>query len=86
MNGYDLPITLPHPISSLQQCLAADQLKTATSYLLILHTLEPLQTTSQDTVRLLEMTLQAEDFEVLLAGICSVLAHFPLDSSCTMGC
>ncbi|KAG0336887.1 hypothetical protein BG000_006049 [Podila horticola] len=66
------------PKDLFEQCLAADQLKTATSYLLILHTLEPLVTTSQDTVRLLEKTLQAQDFE-----LCKELVRFlnSIDSS-----
>ncbi|KAF9570180.1 hypothetical protein EC968_002119 [Mortierella alpina] len=59
------------PKDLFERCLAADQLKTATSYLLILHTLEPLQTTSQDTVRLLEKTLQAQDYE-----LCKELVRF----------
>ncbi|KAF9197029.1 hypothetical protein BGZ50_002740 [Haplosporangium sp. Z 11] len=59
------------PRDLFERCLDADQLKTATSYLLILHTLEPLQTTSQDTVRLLEKTLQAQDFE-----LCKELVRF----------
>ncbi|KAF9586012.1 hypothetical protein BGW38_010406 [Lunasporangiospora selenospora] len=59
------------PRDLFERCLEADQLKTATSYLLILHTLEPIQTTSQDTVRLLERTLQAQDFE-----LCKELVRF----------
>ncbi|KAG0227961.1 hypothetical protein BGW41_003585 [Actinomortierella wolfii] len=69
-----------NPKDLFEQCLASDQLKTATSYLLILHTLEPLQhTTSQDTVRLLERTLQAQDYE-----LCKELVRF-LNSIDTSG-
>ncbi|KAG0258412.1 hypothetical protein DFQ27_004650 [Actinomortierella ambigua] len=69
-----------NPKDLFEQCLASDQLKTATSYLLILHTLEPLQhTTSQDTVRLLERTLQAQDYE-----LCKELVRF-LNSIDTTG-
>ncbi|KAI8605643.1 RIC1-domain-containing protein [Dissophora ornata] len=67
------------PKDLFEQCLAADQLKTATSYLLILHTLEPLQTTSQDTVRLLEKTLQAQDFE-----LCKELVRFLNSIDCKL--
>jgi len=39
-------------------------LKTATSYLLVLHTLEPSADSSKDTIRLLSKAMKAEDYEV----------------------
>lgn len=43
-------------------CLETGKLKTATSYLIILQTLEPFSVSSQLQMDLLEKTLQAENF------------------------
>ncbi|RUS33898.1 RIC1-domain-containing protein [Jimgerdemannia flammicorona] len=55
-----------NPKDLFEMCMAEDRLKTATSYLIILHTLQPLAVGGKDTVRLLQKALDAENFEVTL--------------------
>jgi hypothetical protein len=50
------------PKELFQSCLEKDDLKTATSYLIVLQTLEPFSVSSRLQVDLLEKTLDAEDF------------------------
>jgi hypothetical protein len=47
-----------------QLCLREDRLKTATSYLIIIQTLEPLSVASHDTVLLLQSAIDAGNYEV----------------------
>jgi hypothetical protein len=49
-------------------CLKEDRLKTATSYLIIIQTLEPLSVASRDTIRLLQMAMDAGNYEVHTDG------------------
>jgi hypothetical protein len=54
-----------------EQCLELQQLRTATSYLLILQTLEPASVSSKYAVELLERSFESEDYE-----LCKELVRF----------
>lgn len=57
---YRLPCAQPISISSsFQTCLATGRLKTAASYLLVLHTLEQLDGSSIEAIRLLRIAMSA---------------------------
>jgi hypothetical protein len=47
-----------------QKCISANLLKVAASYLLVLHNLESLEQSSQDTVCLLKAAMTAGDWAV----------------------
>ncbi|CAG8457736.1 2822_t:CDS:10 [Acaulospora colombiana] len=51
------------PKDLFEKCMSAGLLKTATSYLLVLHTLEPSTDSSKDTIRLLSKAMDSEDYE-----------------------
>ncbi|CAG8522977.1 22493_t:CDS:10 [Cetraspora pellucida] len=53
------------------KCMETGLLKTAASYLLVLHTLEPIADSSNDTIRLLSKAMEAEDYE-----LCKELVRF----------
>ncbi|CAG8511585.1 12925_t:CDS:10 [Acaulospora morrowiae] len=59
------------PKDLFEKCLSAGLLKTATSYLLVLHTLEPSTDSSKDTIRLLSKAMDSEDYE-----LCKELIRF----------
>jgi RAB6A-GEF complex partner protein 1 len=48
----------------LQTCLATHRLKTAGSYLLVLHNLEQLDENSSDAVQLLQTAIDAKDWQL----------------------
>ena len=52
-----------HLLSILQRCLDIGALSTATSYLIIIRTLEPCTVSSQLATELLNKSLQMDDFE-----------------------
>ncbi|CAG8494402.1 685_t:CDS:10 [Rhizophagus irregularis] len=52
------------PKDLFERCMSTGLLKTATSYLLVLHTLEPSADSSKDTIRLLSKAMKAKDYEV----------------------
>ena len=52
------------PKALFNHCLENNELKTATSFLIIIQTLEPFSISSKLQVNLLERTLEAEDFEL----------------------
>lgn len=54
-----------------EQCLDMQQLRTATSYLLILQTLEPASVSSKYAVELLERSFESEDYD-----LCKELVRF----------
>lgn len=59
-----------------QKCMQLGRLKTAASYLLVLHNLESIQQSSKDTVLLLEAAMEAEDWTLcreLLRFLCVTL-------------
>ncbi|CAI2176090.1 16264_t:CDS:10 [Funneliformis geosporum] len=58
------------PKDLFERCLSTGLLKTATSYLLVLHTLEPADS-SKDTIRLLSKAMETEDYE-----LCKELVRF----------
>ncbi|CAG8805899.1 2312_t:CDS:2, partial [Gigaspora rosea] len=53
------------------KCMETGLLKTAASYLLVLHTLEPIADSSKDTIRLLSRAMETEDYE-----LCKELVRF----------
>ncbi|GAB5586829.1 WD40 repeat protein [Umbelopsis nana] len=53
-----------NPQDLFELCLKEDRLKTATSYLIIIQTLEPLSVASRDTIRLLQMAMDAGNYEL----------------------
>lgn len=55
----------------IQSCLSVGALKTAGSYLLVLHNLEQFLDADQDIIRLLQKALEAEDM-----NLCRELVHF----------
>ncbi|KAG9303646.1 hypothetical protein G9A89_018543 [Geosiphon pyriformis] len=59
------------PKDLFERCMTTGFLKTATSYLLVLHTLEPTAHSSEDTIRLLLKAMEAEDYE-----LCTELVRF----------
>ncbi|CAG8465384.1 5719_t:CDS:10 [Paraglomus occultum] len=59
------------PKDLFEKCMSTGLLKTATSYLLVLHTLEPSADSSQDTIRLLSKAMEVEDYE-----LCKELVRF----------
>lgn len=48
----------------IQACLASDRLKTASSYLLVLHNLEQLDENSSDAIRLLRSAIESKDWQL----------------------
>ena len=54
-----------------QTCLTSDRLKTASSYLLVLHNLEQLDENSSDAIRLLRSAVDAKDWQ-----LCKELLRF----------
>ncbi|RHZ64136.1 hypothetical protein Glove_326g54 [Diversispora epigaea] len=52
------------PKDLFEKCMSTGLLKTATSYLLVLHTLEPSSDNSKDTIRLLSKAMESEDYEL----------------------
>lgn len=59
------------PKDLFEQCMERGMLKSAGGYLLVLHTLEHLKDSSQDTVRLLTKAINAGDWD-----LCKELARF----------
>ncbi|PKC14198.1 RIC1-domain-containing protein [Rhizophagus irregularis] len=59
------------PKDLFERCMSTGLLKTATSYLLVLHTLEPSADSSKDTIRLLSKAMKAKDYE-----LCKELVRF----------
>jgi len=59
------------PKDLFEQCMERGMLKSAGGYLLVLHTLEHLKDSSQDTVRLLTKAIDAGDWD-----LCKELARF----------
>ena len=59
------------PKELFELCLADGRLRTATSYLIILQTMQPLAIGGRDTVRLLEKALDENDYE-----LCKELLRF----------
>ncbi|CAO3657743.1 unnamed protein product [Umbelopsis ramanniana] len=53
-----------NPQDLFELCLREDRLKTATSYLIIIQTLEPLSVASHDTVLLLQSAIDAGNYEL----------------------
>lgn len=53
-----------HVTFSLQACLESERLRTAGSYLLVLHNLEQLDENSSDAIRLLRNAVQAKDWQL----------------------
>ncbi|CAG8583458.1 7988_t:CDS:10, partial [Racocetra persica] len=51
------------PKDLFEKCMETGLLKTAASYLLVLHTLEPIADSSKDTIRLLSKAMEAEDYD-----------------------
>ena len=62
---------LPAPQELFQESLRKGQLKTAAGYLLILHTLEEADFSSDQCIRLLQMARKAEDYD-----LCKELVRF----------
>ncbi|KAK7694310.1 hypothetical protein QCA50_001492 [Cerrena zonata] len=60
-----------NPKSLFEVCLASGRLKTAASYLLVLHNLEQLQDGHTDVVRLLRTAISAKDWQ-----LCKELLRF----------
>lgn len=52
-------------------CLADGRLRTATSYLIILQTMQPLAVGGKDTIRLLQKAMDENDYE-----LCKELVRF----------
>ncbi|PWN53330.1 RIC1-domain-containing protein [Violaceomyces palustris] len=59
------------PIDLFEKCLAAKEYKTAGSYLLVLHNLEPLEESTAHTVRLLRLAVEMNDW-----NLCKDLLRF----------
>ncbi|CAG8513882.1 710_t:CDS:10 [Ambispora leptoticha] len=59
------------PKDLFERCMTTGFLKTATSYLLVLHTLEPTAHSSEDTIRLLTRAMETEDYD-----LCTELVRF----------
>ncbi|CAG8487730.1 7760_t:CDS:10 [Ambispora gerdemannii] len=59
------------PKDLFEKCMTTGLLKTATSYLLVLHTLEPTAHSSEDTIRLLTRAMETEDYD-----LCTELVRF----------
>lgn len=59
------------PRDLFEKCLAAEELKTAGSYLLVLHNLEPLEESTRHTVRLLRRAAEARNW-----SLCKDLLRF----------
>ncbi|KAI8142660.1 RIC1-domain-containing protein [Fennellomyces sp. T-0311] len=59
------------PKDLFELCLADGRLRTATSYLIILQTMQPLAVGGKDTIRLLQKAMDVEDFE-----LCKELVRF----------
>ncbi|KAI7899477.1 RIC1-domain-containing protein [Cokeromyces recurvatus] len=59
------------PKDLFEFCLSEGRLRTATSYLIILQTLQPLEVGGKDTVRLLEKAMDEHDYE-----LCKELVRF----------
>ncbi|CAG8600077.1 32678_t:CDS:10 [Gigaspora margarita] len=59
------------PKDLFEKCMETGLLKTAASYLLVLHTLEPIADSSKDTIRLLSRAMETEDYE-----LCKELVRF----------
>lgn len=59
------------PRDLFEKCMTAGNLKTAASYLLVLHNLEPAERSSQDTVRLLKVAMARDDWQ-----LCKELSRF----------
>lgn len=62
-------------------CLADGRLRTATSYLIILQTMQPLAVGGKDTIRLLQKAMDENDYE-----LCKELVRFlsSIDSKCSV--
>ncbi|KAI9470023.1 MAG: RIC1-domain-containing protein [Benjaminiella poitrasii] len=69
------------PKDLFELCLDDGRLRTATSYLIILQTLQPLDIGSKDTVRLLQKAMDEDDYE-----LCKELVRFlsSIDSECDL--
>ena len=52
------------PLELFDECMKAQKYECATSYLIILYTMEPTAVSAKESVRLLEATLQAENYQV----------------------
>ncbi|KAF0380398.1 RIC1-domain-containing protein [Gigaspora margarita] len=59
------------PKDLFEKCMETGLLKTAASYLLVLHTLEPIADSSKDTIKLLSRAMETEDYE-----LCKELVRF----------
>ncbi|KAI9252811.1 RIC1-domain-containing protein [Phascolomyces articulosus] len=59
------------PKDLFELCLSDGRLRTATSYLIILQTMQPLAVGGKDTIRLLQKAMDVEDFE-----LCKELVRF----------
>ncbi|KAJ8656341.1 hypothetical protein O0I10_007906 [Lichtheimia ornata] len=59
------------PKDLFELCLSDDRLRTATSYLIILQTMQPLAVGGKDTIRLLQKAMDVEDYE-----LCKELVRF----------
>ncbi|EGO02717.1 hypothetical protein SERLA73DRAFT_119756 [Serpula lacrymans var. lacrymans S7.3] len=53
-----------NPHSLFETCLASKRLKTAGSYLLVLHNMEQLDEENQDAIRLLQSAIEAKDWQL----------------------
>jgi len=53
-----------NPKALFETCLASDRLKTAGSYLLVLHNLEQLDENSNDVIRLLQSAIDVRDWQL----------------------
>ncbi|CAH1760958.1 9346_t:CDS:10 [Entrophospora sp. SA101] len=59
------------PKDLYEKCMSTGLLKTATSYLLVIHTLEPTADSGKDTMRLLSKAMESDDYE-----LCKELVRF----------
>lgn len=68
------------PKDLFEICLADGRLRTATSYLIILQTMQPLVVGGKDTIRLLQKAMDENDYELckeLVRFLSSIDSKFP---------
>ncbi len=67
VSSKSAPTVVPTP-PILQKCIKRGLLRTASSYLLVMHTMHPEGSGSEDTVRLLQLAIKRQDVQVSLEG------------------